>query len=265
LRELLIADGSTPLTAITNSEILFVRVDDDQESAARLMARYDLLSLPVVDEERRLVGVIQHEDLVDVLQEEATEDMYRLVGVGSEERPGSPVRSSLRRRLPWLLVYLGTQLVVVRTLMAFESTIEQVAVLAVLFPIVTGQGGNVGSESMTLVVRSLALGEIDRSNRWRMLRKEVALGLLNGVAIGLLAAGLAYVIAGDPAMAAKLATAISLAMMLNLAAGGLAGATVPLVLERFGQDPALASGMMVATVTDTMGVVFFMGLFRLML
>jgi magnesium transporter len=262
LRSLLTADPNVTLAAFMNPNVNSVDTGTDQETAARLMARYDLLALPVTDTTGRLVGVLQNEDLVDVLLEEATEDMFRLVGVGEEERPQTPVLVSLRQRLPWLAFNLCTQLLIVSSLRLFEGTISRVAVLAVLFPIVTGQGGNVGAQTMTLFVRSMALGELDISNRRRTLWKEVLVGILAGVGIGMLAAGVAFAVGGGE-LAAPLAAAIFVAMVLNLAAGALAGAVVPLVLDRLGVDPALASAMFVTTVTDTMGVIFFMTAFLL--
>ena len=261
LRELLLSDADATLGDIALPNPLFVHALDDQETAAQLIARYDLMALPVVDEEHHLVGVIQHEDLVDVLVEEATEDMYRLVGVGTEERTLTPIRSSLRRRLPWLVLNLGTQLLLVAVLLYFQGAIAHVAALAVLFPIVTGQGGNVGAQTMTLMVRSIALGEVDRSNTSRLVAKELITGCLLGLAMGGLAGVLALVIANDPDLARQLSVAVWAAMALNLAAGALAGALVPLGLTRVGVDPAVASSMMVTTVTDTLGVLLFMGIF----
>jgi magnesium transporter len=263
LRALLTAEPQARLADFMNRDVSSVETSTDQESAARLMARYDLLAMPVTDPDGRLVGVLQNEDLVDVLLEEATEDMFRLVGVGHEERLQTPVGVSLRQRLPWLALNLAAQLLIVSALRLFEGTISRVAVLAVLFPIVTGQGGNVGAQTMTLFVRSMALGELDPANRRRTLLKEVLVGLLAGLGVGVLAALVAFFVGGAD-LAVPLALAIWVAMVLNLAAGALAGAVVPLVLDRMGIDPALASAMFVTTVTDTMGVVFFMGAFVLL-
>jgi magnesium transporter len=261
LRELLIAEVDKRLGDIAAPDPLFVHALDDQESAAQLIARYDLLALPVVDEDHRLIGVIQHEDLVDVIVEEATEDMYKLVGVGTQERTQTPIKSSLRRRFPWLVLNLCTQLLLVGVLLYFQDAIASVAALAVLFPIVTGQGGNVGAQTMTLMVRSLALGEVDRSNASRLVAKELVTGCLLGLAMGGLAGGLALLVGGGTTLATQLCVAVWAAMALNLAVGALAGALVPLGLDRVGIDPAVASSMMVTSVTDTLGVILFMGIF----
>lgn len=264
LRQLLLADPDTRLQDIKETDVVRVRTTDDQETAAQLVARYDLMALPVVDAADRLVGVIQHEDLVDVLVEEATEDMLRLAGVSVAETAQAAVAVSVRRRLPWLTLNLGMQLVVVRTLMLFDATISHVAVLAALFPIVTGQGGNVGSQTMTVVVRALALNALDRGHGMRLLARELAVGLICGLVVGALAGIIAmYAATGEEAR--LVATAIWLAMALNLGAGALAGAGVPLLFDRLGLDPALASAMFITAVTDTLGVLFFLGLFELLI
>lgn len=264
LRELLTAEPNATLADITNPDIVFVHALDDQETAGRLMARYDLVALPVLDDRDRLIGVIQHEDLVDVLVEEATEDMFKMVGVGTLHRPGTPVRASVRMRLPWLVFNLGTQFLLVGALVVFQGAIARVAALAVLFPIVTGQGGNVGAQTMTIMVRSIALGELERASAWRVIGKEALIGLIMGVAMGVLAGGVALVIGENVVVASHLAAAALLAMIGNLAAGALAGSIIPLLLDRGGIDPALASSMLITTVTDTLGVILFMGIFLLL-
>lgn len=263
LRQMIVAPPDRTIDALISTDVIRVAVDDDQEMAARLMARYDLLALPVVDAEGRLAGVITHDDLVDVLEDEATEDMYRLVGLDEDDRPIAPVMESVRTRLPWLAFNLVTQLAIVSVLKGFETTLAQVTALAVLLPLVTGQGGNVGTQTMTLVVRSLALGRIDRRTTERLLRKEVTVGLANGLAVGVLAAVIALFVAG-PATAPWIGGAIFLAMVVNLAAGGLAGVVVPLALSRLGVDPAIASTAFVTTVTDTFGALSFLGIFNLL-
>ncbi len=263
LRQLVVARGSQRIEQLMKPDVLSVPAEADQEEAARLMARYDLLALPVVDARGRLVGVITHDDLVDVLEEEATEDMYRLVGLQEQRREDS-IGRSVRLRLPWLTLNLGMQLTLVMALSVFEPTLERLAALSILFPLVTGQGGNVGAQAMTFVVRSIALGEIERGSQLRLLGKEVALGLLNGLAVGLLAGVIAFFVARDSGLAGLVAAVMLAAMALNLTAGGLIGVVVPLTLRRFGFDPAVASSVFVTTMTDTLGVILFLGLFQLL-
>jgi magnesium transporter len=264
LRQLVVGGPEDRIGDLMDADVIHVRVTDDQETAARRMARYDLLVLPVVDTEGRLVGVLTHDDLVEVLEQEDTEDMFRLAGLGVEERPLDPTPQSVRHRLPWLVTNLGTQLVLVSMLKLFEPLMNDVTVLAVLFPLVTGNGGNVGSQTTTIMVRGMALGEVERSNQLRILRKEVLVGAINGLAVGILAAGVALVFARETAEAAQIAVAIFAAMVLNLAAGGMAGVLVPVTLRRLGLDPAVASSVLVTTVTDTLGAVFFLGLFTVL-
>lgn len=263
IRQLIVAGPDERIGALMRPDVFHVRVDDDQETAARIMARYDLLALPVVDQEGRLAGVISHDDLVDVLEAEATEDMFGLVGLDADDRPLDPVATSVRKRLPWLVLNLGAQLVLVAALKGFEQTLAVVAALAVLFPLVTGQGGNVGAQTMTIVVRLLALGEVNRALRRRLILKELSIGVANGLVIGLLAALIAYVV-GGPTHGPDIAAAILLAMVLTLITGSLVGTLVPLALDRFGVDPAVASSVFVTTIADTAGVVFFLGLYTLL-
>ncbi len=263
LRQLVTSGPDELIGDLMDTDVIQVSAYDDQEAAARLMARYDLLALPVVDSRQRLLGVITHDDLVDVLEEEATEDMYRLVGVNEEQRHDDPVRISVQRRLPWLVLNLGAQLALVGALKAFEPTIARVAALAVLFPLVTGQGGNVGAQTTTIVVRSLALGEVER-RQLRLLAKEATIGLINGLVVGILSGIIAYSVTSENSLAALIAGAMVLAMTLNLAAGALVGTLVPLTLRRLGLDPAVASAVLVTTATDTMGVIFFLGIFAIL-
>lgn len=263
LRELVLAEANERIGDIMYTDVICVNAEDDQETAARLMARYDLMALPVVDSDCRLVGVITHDDLVDVLEAEATEDMYLMVGVGEEPRPSDRFAISVGRRLPWLVVNLGAQLALVAVLKFFEPTIARVAALAVLFPLVTGQGGNVGAQTTTIVVRSIALGQVDR-RELQLLAREAAIGLANGLVVGLLAGIVAFFATTQPELALSIAGTMFLAMTLNLAAGAIAGTLVPLALRRMGLDPAIASAVFVTTFTDTMGVILFLGLFVLL-
>jgi len=256
LRELIIASPNRCIDEIMESDVIYVTADTDQEEAARLMARYDLLALPVTDNEGHFLGLITHDDLVDVLEQEATEDIYRLGGVPDESMEDVSVTSSLRTRLPWLVLNLGTAMVSVVVLSLFENTIAAAAVLAAFFPIVAGVTGSAGTQTMTVTVRGMALGEISRRNGMRMLSREIVIGLADGIVIGLLVAGIAWIWKDLPI----LGLVVGMAVLLNMITAALAGFIVPISLQVVNIDPALASPVLVTTITDTMGYLFYLGL-----
>jgi magnesium transporter len=241
--------------------VISIAADADQEEAARTLARYGLLVLPTVDDEGRLVGVITADDVIDVLQEEATEDIYRLGGLSSEETVDQSVLTTSRQRLTWLAVNLPTALLAGTVVSIFEGTVARVAVLAVFMPIIAGMGGNAGIQTLTLIVRSIALGEISLRDSWRTLGREVLVGLVNGVCFGLLVGAVGWLWKGIPI----LGLIAGVAMLANMLAAAIAGTVVPLVLRRFGADPALASGVIVTTFTDVTGYTAFLGLATLLI
>jgi magnesium transporter len=237
-------------------------VDTDQEEVARVMQHYDLLALPVVNAEGKLAGIIHYDDIVDVIEEEATEDIYRLANVGDGDlQVWSPMRLSVRRRLPWLTVNLGTAFLAAGVISLFEATIARLALLAVFQSIVAGAGGNAGTQTLAIMVRGLALGEIQFRDIRRALLREAGIGLVHGVVIGGLVALGAWAWKGIPA----LGLVIGLAMLGNLVAAGLAGTLVPLTLRALKLDPALASAVLVTMVTDIVGFGLFLGLATLFL
>ncbi|MCF3639766.1 magnesium transporter [Rhizobium sp. TRM95111] len=227
----------------------------DQEEAAQLFEQYDLLSAAVVDENGRLVGVLTIDDVVDVIQEEAEEDLMRLGGVGDEELSDSIAEAS-RSRVPWLLVNLVTAFLAASVISLFEATIEEIVALAVLMPIVAGMGGNAGSQSMTVTVRALATRNLDIHNAWRVVRREAGVGLLNGVIFGTLIGLVAGVWFQNP----NIGGIIAAAMLINMMAAALAGIMIPLLLDRAGADPAVSSAVFVTAVTDITGFFAFLGL-----
>jgi len=261
LRQIVIASPDTCIEEIMGPDVIHVRADADQEEAARLMARYDLLALPVVDDVGHLLGLITHDDLVEVLEEEATEDIYRLGGVLEEHPPDVPISAALRTRLPWLVLNLGTALASATILSLFESTIARVAVLAAFFPIVAGVSGSAGTQTLTITVRGLALGELSPRDGLRALRRETLIGLANGIAVGGLIALIALLWKGTP----MLGVVVGLATLLNMFGAGIAGALVPVTLQVLRIDPALASPILVTTITDTCGYFIYLGLATLVL
>ncbi len=232
-----------------------VPAEMDQEEAAQLFEQYDLLSAAVVDENGRLVGVLTIDDVVDVIQEEAEEDIMRLGGVGDEELSDS-IADTSRSRVPWLLVNLLTAFLAASVIGLFDATIEQIVALAVLMPIVAGMGGNAASQTMTVTVRALATRNLGIHNSWRIIRRETGVGLLNGVLFGILIGVVAGLWFNDP----NIGGIIAAAMLINMIAAALAGIMIPLLLDRVGADPAVASTVFVTTVTDVTGFFSFLGL-----
>ncbi|WP_438986537.1 magnesium transporter, partial [Marivivens donghaensis] len=222
---------------------------------AHAFNHYHLISAPVVDEDDRLVGVITIDDAMTLLDEEHEEDILRLAGVGEGSLSDS-VLETTRQRLPWLGVNLVTAILASMVISLFETTISGLVALAVLMPIVASMGGNAGTQSLTVAVRAMATRDLTGSNVWRVIRKEMMVGLLNGLVFAVLMGLVGYVWFGTP----MLGVVLALAMVINLVVAGLAGTMVPVALERAGVDPALASGAFVTTVTDVVGFFAFLGL-----
>src|SRR3954464_14140711 len=245
-----------PIAELTGEELWRVQATDDQEKVARLFERYNLVSAPVVDPQGRLVGVITFDDIVDVIEEEAEEDIKALGGVRSEEELSDSVWTIAKGRFNWLLVNLATAFLASSVLGLFEGQLEKMVALAVLVPIVASQGGNAATQTMTIAVRALATRELTPGNAMRVVRREVIVGCLNGVGFGIIT-GIA---AGTWFGMASLGFVIALAMMTNMIAGALGGILIPMVLEKFEADPAVSSGAFVTTVTDVVGNFAFLGI-----
>jgi magnesium transporter len=265
LRQLLLVPPTTPLKKIMSTDVISVRTDTDQEEVARIVARYNLLGVPVVDAENKLAGVITVDDVIDVIREEATEDIYALAGVRSDEHALSTPARSVRLRLPWLMVNLATAILAASVVRFFEHTISQVVVLAALMPIVAGMGGNAATQTLAVTVRGLALGEVTWENSRRMLLKEFLVGLANGLANGLVAAIIVYFWFGPSVKTALIGAIIALAMINNMVIAGIAGTLIPLILKRLKADPAIASTVFVTTCTDVGGFFSFLGLATLLI
>jgi magnesium transporter len=256
LRRLLLVSPETPLKRIMTADLISARVDMDQEEVARQVAAYNLLAIPVVDEENKLVGIITVDDVIDVIKDEATEDIMHLAGVSADERVFTPAPESLRKRLPWLGVNLGTAFLAASVVGLFTNTIDALPVLAVFMPIVAGMGGNAATQTLTVIVRGIALGELSWANSRKALMKEAAVGIGNGVALGLVAALVAWVTKGDPVLGLVLGAA----MLINMFIAATAGVLIPLGLRASNIDPALASSVFITTLTDVFGFFSFLGL-----
>ncbi len=238
-----------------------VTTDMDQEDALKIFQRYALHALPVLDRDGRLVGVTTSDDLLDIAQQEATEDMYRLVGLVDDEALTAPVTTALRRRLPWLLLNLATAFAAAAVVAAFESTLARIAALAIFLPIIAGQGGNAGMQVTTLAVRAMALGEFDRHFTRIVLPREVMIGIASGIAFGLLVGVVGWFWQDN----AWLGVAVGAAMLGTMIVAGLFGLSIPIVLRALGADPALAASIFVTTATDMLGFLFFLGLAALLI
>lgn len=256
LRDLLFRDLRLKVADVMITDVRSVSVNADQEEIANIFQKYNYLALPVVDDFGKLVGLVTSDDVIDVIQEEATEDMQRMVGLSGEEMVTTPWSRSVKNRLPWLLINLGTAFLAGWVVSLFEDTLVKYAMLAAFLPIVGGMGGNAGAQTLTIVVRSLALGEIE-DNEWRrVLAKEIITGIVVGIAIGLVVGCISWLWKGSIIIGAV----VCLAMLLNMIAAALAGVMVPIGLRAVKVDPALASSIMVTTVTDVVGFFLFLSL-----
>jgi magnesium transporter len=262
LRDLVIASPDTKVEAIMDPEAIFARSEEDQEDVARRMARYDLAALPVVDDRGVVVGVITHDDVMDVVEEEATEDIYRLANVSDPDLSiNSPIRLSIKKRLPWLYLSAVTALFAAWVISNFELLIAEVAILAVFLSVVAGLGGNTATQSLAMIVRALALGEIELRTAWRTVLKEGLTGFLAGVLVGT-AVGLAvWLWKGNPV----LGLVLGVALIGNMLIAGFVGALIPISLRALHLDPALASSVLVTTITDSVGFALFLTLSALAL
>ena len=261
LRDIVSSTFDTNMLEITNPNVISVRYDEDQEAVWKQFEKYGFVMMPVVDEENHMLGIITVDDIMDVIQEETTEDINRLGQVGKEERIDSQLFESLRSRLPWLVINLFTAVMAAAVISLFEGTISQVVSLATIMPIVTGMGGNAGTQSLTIVVRGLSLGELTKENAVSILAKEVGVGLFSGIVIGVLIAVGAMLFERNP----MFGLVTGAAMFLNMILANIAGYFIPVLLEKCHVDPALASGVFVTTVTDVLGFLFFLGLATLAL
>jgi magnesium transporter len=256
LRRLLLVSPPTPLKRIMTTDLISVRADMDQEEVARQVASYNLLAIPVVDEENKLVGVITVDDVIDVIKDEATEDVYRLAGVSSDDRVFTKASESLRKRLPWLLVNLVTAFAAASVVALFQNTIGVYTAVAIFMPVVAGMGGNAATQTLTVIVRGIALGELTWSNTRKALFKEAAVGIGNGLACGVIGGLVVWLTKGD----AWLGVILAMAMIINMFVAAVAGTLIPLSLRALKVDPALASSVFITTLTDVFGFFSFLGL-----
>ncbi len=260
LNRLLRTQRPVNIEAITERDVHPILVEADQEEVARQFERYNLTSTPVIDADRRLVGVITADDIVEVIQEEASEDILRLGGVAGES-VSDPVWETTKRRFIWLFVNLGTAILASGVISLFDATIEQMVALAVLMPIVASMGGNAGTQTMTVAVRALATKDLGPVNAARVIGRETVVGLLNGLLFAVIMGTIAFFWFGS----GQLGLVIGAAMVINLLVAALSGILIPLGLSALDLDPAIASGVFVTMMTDCVGFFAFLGLAALWL
>ena len=264
IRDLIFSDDEVKVSDIMDREVKYVRVTDDQEEVVRRFERYHFLGLPVLDEEGKMAGIIRGDDVLSVAIEEQTEDMQKMVGRSGEERTLTPWTTSFKRRLPWLCVNLLTACLAGAVVGVYGVTIEKFVILAVFLPIIASQGGNAGMQTVTVIVRDMALGELSPGDGRKALFKELLLGLLIGTIIGLIVGVVGYLIAPEFGIPVDISWILGLvvgtAMVLNLLAAALFGVLIPFALKFFRLDPALGSSILITTVTDVAGFFFLLAL-----
>jgi magnesium transporter len=261
LNKLLVTDPEVPIAGLYEREIVSFGTDDDADEAAQAFDRYDLVCAPVVDAQRRVIGRVTVDAVLGYVRDRQEQQELGKVGLREEEDLFASVWSSAKNRGPWLALNLCTAFVASRVVGAFEGSIERLAALAALMPIVAGIGGNSGNQTTTLIVRSLALGQVSPSNARRLLAKEIGISMFNGVVWGGVLGIVTYLLYRNVALGGVMA----LAMMMNLMVAALAGLFIPLAMERFGRDPAVGSSVFLTFVTDSMGFFIFLGLATLFL
>ncbi|HRK31525.1 MAG TPA: magnesium transporter, partial [Tepidisphaeraceae bacterium] len=256
MRDLILADPKTVLSSIMIRNVRSVEAATDQEAVARMMKKYGYLAMPVVDHNKRLLGLITLDDVIEVLEEETTEDVQKLFGAGAEERLSSPWHFSFRSRVWWLVINLGTAFMAGAVVGIFEGTIAEMAVLAIYMPIVAGMGGNASAQAMAVAVRGIAVGEVDRKLLRHVMSRELVVGVLTGLVCGIITAAVAVLWQGNP----MLGVVVGLALVINHTLASSTGAGIPFIMKRLGFDPAQSATIFATTVTDVGGFFCFLGL-----
>lgn len=256
LSNIVTADLDEMVLDVMNPNVITVHYKMDQEDVAREFEKYNFLAMPVIDDQNRIIGVITVDDIMEVITKEATADMLQMAGVHAEETVDSSITETIKSRLPWLLVNLLTAIFASGIVNYYTDTIGKVVVLAALNPIITGMGGNAGTQTLTLICRSIALGEIDKSNSLSTLFKEIISGIFNGFVVGMLVGTVGYVLSKN----IWIGVIVGGSMLINMVVAVIAGFGIPLFLNKIKVDPAVASAVFVTTFTDAVGFTVFLGL-----
>ena len=255
MRDLLLGSPDAPLESVMLKDVFEVNASMDREEVALQVSKKRFLAVPVVDNDNHILGTIKTEELLSYTQEEATEDIQKMFGAGGDEKVFSPIWFAIRKRLPWLYINLGTAFLAAFVIGLFENLIAQITMLAVFLPVVAGQGGNAGTQTLAIVIRGLALKEVSLNMTKRVILKEGLVGIINGAAIGIVTALIAWLWGQNP----FLGVIIGLAMIVNMVAAGISGAVIPLTMKSLGWDPAQSSSIFLTTVTDVVGFASFLG------
>ena len=260
-RELVFARPLTAIDEVMIHDPISVQPETDREEVSALIQRYDLLALPVVDADGVLLGIVTVDNVIEAVQREASEDIAALVGAGTEETLYTSPLWSVRHRLPWLVLNLGTALLVALTISRFEPVLDRLTILAAYMPVVASMGGNAGAQSLAVLIRSMAVEGLPAGRVRRVVGRQVITGLLNGMAVGILSGLVALIFTGEP----YIGLVVALAAQVNLIAAGFAGAGIPILLERVGKDPALGSNILITAITDLVGFGGFLAIATLLL
>jgi magnesium transporter len=256
LKDIIKAKGNAKITEMINSDVVYVKAETDQEEVAKLISQYNLTSIPVVDDEMHLLGRVTFDDVIDVLEDENTEDFLKISGVSEDEELSGNWIEAVKSRLPWLIINLGTAFLASAVVRHYENTLSQLAVLSAYMVIIAGMGGNAATQALAVTVRRISLNDLTDNQAYRTVLKEFTVGLINGAVTGLIVFIFAYFFDGKP----MLGFVIFLAMTGNLVIAGITGSSIPLVLKRIGIDPAIASSIIITTFTDVFGFLLLLGL-----
>jgi magnesium transporter len=256
LRDLLISNDNTMICDIMNERVVFVYVDEDQEEVARKISDYDFLAIPVVDSSKHLLGIITVDDIVDVIEEEASDDYSKLAGITDMDSVDGNPFSAAKKRLPWLVVLLFLGMMTASLIGRFEETLEKVSILAVFIPLIAGMSGNTGTQALAVAVRSLATGSFEQEGWWKLITREAGTGIITGTTCGALITLIVYLWKHD----IFLGLLVGLALLATLTVATIAGALVPLIMHRFKVDPAVASGPFITTINDIISILIYFGL-----
>lgn len=262
LRDLLLARRGIQLKDLVKTQnLITVGYNIDKEEVAHLIAHYNLLALPVVDFGNRLLGVVTVDDVIDIIHEEASEDMQTMVGAGADETTDSPVIFSVKKRIPWLIINVINSAIAAYVVHLFDETIAAMAILAALMHIVSNQAGNTGQQALAVMIRQLAMEKFDRKKAWYAVLREIKIGTISSTIISLLVLAAIVLFTGD----IMLAACMGIALVVDMLVGALAGASIPLILKEIGRDPAQASSIFLTTITDAVGFWAFLGLAGILL